>query len=81
MLLDIERERLLLRRDDGREFELPMAPGDGDYPATAPFPAFISICRGEPAENMAPGEVGLRTVELLEAAYRSAAAGTVEEVR
>jgi predicted dehydrogenase len=81
LLLDIERERLVLRREDGQDFELPMAPGDGDYPATAPFPAFVSICRGAPAENLAPGEVGLRTVEVLEAAYRSAAAGTVEEIR
>jgi predicted dehydrogenase len=81
LLLDIERERLVLRREDGQDFELPMAPGDGDYPATAPFPTFISICRGAPAENLAPGEVGLRTVEVLEAAYRSAAAGTVEEIR
>jgi predicted dehydrogenase len=81
LLLDIERERLVLRRDDGQDVELPMAPGDGDYPATAPFPTFIAICRGEPVENMAPGEVGLRTVELLEAAYRSAASGAVEEIR
>ncbi len=81
LLLDIERERLVVRRDDGQAFELAMAPGDGDYPATAPFPTFISICRGEPVENMAPGEVGLRTVELLEAAYRSAATGAVEEIQ
>jgi predicted dehydrogenase len=81
LLLDIERERLLLRREDGQSFEFPMAPGDGDYPATAPYPTFISICRGEQAENPAPGEVGLRTVEVLEAAYRSASSGEVEAIR
>lgn len=80
LLLDIERERLVLRRDDGRDEVVPLQPGDGDYPATAPFPVFVDICRGLPAHNPADGLVGQRTVELLEAAYRSARSGAVEEV-
>lgn len=80
LLLDIERERLVLRRNDGQDAHVPMAPGDGDYPATAPFPVFIDICRGRPAENMAPGEVGLRSAAVLEAAYRSAASGRLEPI-
>jgi predicted dehydrogenase len=81
LLLDIERERLVLRREDGRDEVVPLGPGDGDYPATAPFPVFIDICRGLPAENPAPGEVGRRTVELLEAAYSSARSGAAEAIR
>jgi predicted dehydrogenase len=80
LLLDIERERLVLRRDDGAHQEIPMAPGDGDYPATAPFPVFVAICRGEPVQNDAPGEVGARAVEVLDAAYRSAASGRLEVI-
>jgi len=80
LLLDIERERLLLRRDDGADFSVPMAAGDGDYPAEAPFPVFIAICRGEPALNEMPGAAAARTVEVLDAAYRSARSGRIEEV-
>ncbi len=80
LLLDIERERLVLRRDDGADRELALAHGDGDYPANAPFPVFIEICRGLTPANPASGLVGLRTVELLATAYRSARSGKPEEV-
>jgi predicted dehydrogenase len=80
LLLDIERERLEVRRADGQNTVVPMHPGDGDYPAEAPYPQFIAICRGASAENDAPGEVGMRAVEVLEAAYCSARSGRIEEV-
>jgi hypothetical protein len=57
-----------------------MRPGDGDYPAEAPFPQFIAICRGVSAENDAPGEVGMRAAAVLEAAHHSARSGRVEEI-
>jgi predicted dehydrogenase len=81
LLLDIERERLVVRRDDGADTTVPISAGDGDYPAEAPFPAFIAICRGEPAENEMPGEAAARTVEVLDSAYRSAKSGQVEEIQ
>lgn len=80
LLLDIERERLVLRRDDGAGSDFPMAPGDGDYPAEAPYPLFIAICKGEQVDNPLPAEDAARAVALLEAAYRSARSGVVEEV-
>lgn len=80
LLLDIERERLVLRRDDGADASFPMAPGDGDYPAEAPYPVFIAICKGEPAENPLPPEDAARSVAILETAYRSARSGRLEEV-
>lgn len=80
LLLDIERERLALRRDDGEDQIIAMAPGDGDYPAEAPYPVFLAICRGETVDNPMPGEVGARTVAILDAAYRSARSGQLEEV-
>lgn len=78
LLLDIERERLTLRRDDGADRELPVP--SGDYPAEAPFPVFLAICRGEPVANPLPGAAAVRTIEVLEAAYSSARSGKVEEV-
>lgn len=80
LLLDIERERLELRRNDGQHVVVAMQPGDGDYPAEAPFPEFIAICRGLPFQNGAPGEVGVSTVAVLQAAYRSAQNSQAEEV-
>lgn len=44
------------------------------YPAHLPARNLIEVVLGR-AENQSPGEVGWRTVELLEAAYRSAASG------
>lgn len=80
LLLDIERERLALRREDGADVEVPLAPGDGDYPAEAPYPVFIAICKGEPVESPMPAEAAARAVAVLEAAYRSARSGRLEEI-
>ncbi len=78
LLLDIERERLVVRRNDGADVEVPVP--SGDYPAEAPFPVFIAICRGEQVANPLPGSTAARAIELLEAAYRSARSGAVEEI-
>lgn len=81
LLFDIERERLEVRRYDGGDTIVPMQPGDGDYACVEPVERFADICLGREAENDAPGEVGMRAVEVLDAAYRSARSGRVEEVR
>jgi predicted dehydrogenase len=80
LLLDVERERLVLRRDDGAGVDVPLQPGDGDYPAEIPFPVFLAICRGEAVDNPSSGAVGARTVAVLDTAYRSAQSGKLEEV-
>jgi predicted dehydrogenase len=77
LLLDVERERCEIRRNDGRDTMIPMKPGDGDYPATAPMAAFVDLILGRSAENAMTGKLGLRTVQVLEAAYQSAAANGV----
>ncbi|MDQ0474475.1 Gfo/Idh/MocA family protein [Labrys wisconsinensis] len=81
LLLDIERERLELHRRDGESVTGQIAAGDGAYECVAPVKALVDICRGLPVDNPAPGIVGLRAVEVLDALYRSAASGTMEEVR
>ena len=72
LLLDIERERLEIRREDGRDSLIPMQAGDGDYPASAPWQTFVDLVLGRTDDNPMDAALGVRTVELLEAAYRSA---------
>jgi predicted dehydrogenase len=80
LLLDIERQRLEVRRRDGRDTVVPMAPGEGGYQCEEPIRVLVELCRGEAAENRAPGLVGQRAVEVLDAMYRSAASGRMEAV-
>ena len=78
LLLDIERERLELRRRDGNDRVVPLGPGDGAYECAEPLRVFVDICRGLKPQNPAPGEVGLKAVQVLDAMYRSAASGRME---
>ena len=80
LLLDIERERLELRRRDGRDEVFPLSAGDGAYSCEAPVALLVDVSRGEKAENPADGIVGMRAVEVLDAMYRSAASGRLENV-
>jgi predicted dehydrogenase len=80
LLVDIERERLEVRRQDGRDFALPIDPGDGAYSCDGPPNRFVDLILGRALPNSSSGEVGARSVGLLDAAYRSAASGQVESV-
>ncbi|MGH2460664.1 MAG: Gfo/Idh/MocA family protein [Chloroflexota bacterium] len=80
LLLDCERERLEVRRRDGESFTLPIAPGDGAYTCDGPPNRFVELIQGRSARNNSSGEVAARSVELLEAAYRSAVSGRAEDV-
>ncbi|CAM5763836.1 hypothetical protein LMIY3S_00945 [Labrys miyagiensis] len=80
LLLDIERERLEVRRRDGRDTVVPMAPGEGGYSCEAPLATLVDLCLGRPVANRSPGHTGMRAVEVLDALYRSAASGRMEAV-
>jgi hypothetical protein len=80
LLLDIERERLELRRRDGRDRIAPIKAGDGAYVCEEPVRAFVDLCLDRKTENSAPGLVGQRAVEVLDAMYRSARSGRIEPV-
>ena len=54
-----------------------MTPGEGLYDCVGPIDAVLSAARGEEVVNQSPAELGARTVEALDVAYRSAATGTV----
>jgi predicted dehydrogenase len=78
LLFDVERERLVLRRNDGADLIVPIAPGEGGYDGTLPLRRFIEICAGLSSNNAADAENGARVVETLEALYHSAATGQAE---
>ena len=65
LLLDLERERLELRRRDGRDEVVALKAGDGAYVCDEPVRAFVDLCLGRKTENGAPGLVGQRAVEVL----------------
>jgi predicted dehydrogenase len=80
LLLDIERERLELRRRDGKDEVVALKPGDGAYACDEPLRVLVDLCLGRKTNNSAPGETGMRAVEVLDAMYRSAASGRMETV-
>jgi predicted dehydrogenase len=80
LLLDIERERLEVRRRDQNDTIVPIAPGDGGYACTEPINRLVQICQGTNTDNEAPGRVGMRAVEVLDALYRSFASDKAETV-
>ena len=68
---DLLSGRLVLHPANGQPTELVPA-GDDAYPVQAPVRSLIDVVRGD-AESRTPASVSIATVELLEAAYRSAA--------
>ncbi|MCY3903078.1 MAG: Gfo/Idh/MocA family oxidoreductase [Caldilineaceae bacterium] len=70
--VNIGQESCTIYYEDGSAEELPPLAAGQSYQASAPVDNLVDvIVRGAP--NMSPPETGWRTVELLDAAYRSAA--------
>ncbi|MEQ1768829.1 MAG: Gfo/Idh/MocA family oxidoreductase [Devosia sp.] len=80
LFLDIERGRLELRRRDGNDEVVAVTAEDMGYSCLEPVDRFVAICRGKAVHNPAPGLVGQRAVEVLDALYRSAASGRMEAI-
>ena len=78
LLLDIERERLILRRFDGDDLDVTIPAGDGAYACVEPVHRFVDLCLGKNVENCGDASVGVRSVEVVEAMLRSAKSGRVE---
>ena len=76
LLLDVEpeRERLQIRRFDREDIfvQIEKNGGFGSYSTQESMNRFIDICRGESRRNCGNHEVGLKTVQVLEALYKSA---------
>lgn len=80
LMLDCERTRLDLRRHDGTCEALDLAPDAGAYTCDGPPANFVELVLGKTTVNHSPGEAAMRSVLLVDAAYRSAASGRVERV-
>jgi hypothetical protein len=59
---------------------LDLEPDAGVYDCVGPIDALVDLALGRDVENRSPIELGARTVEILDAAYRSARSGAVEAV-
>jgi len=79
-LYDVERERAELHLHNGQSFIAPFEPGDGSYRCDVPPHQFVELALGLTDENRSSGELALASVEILDAAYRSAASGRDESV-
>ena len=80
LIYDIEHERMEIIRRDGKHVENQMQKGEGAYTCDEPYDQFVSFCLGENIVNDSPATIGRRSVEILDAMYRSAASGQTEEV-
>jgi hypothetical protein len=78
--LDLERARLWLFRGKGEDFGLKLDPSAGLYDFEGPPAALVDLALGRDVENCSPGELGARTVELLEACYKSARSNSLESI-
>lgn len=78
LLVDVERPRLELRRHDGADETIALAADAGAYTCLEPPARLVDICLGRALRNEAPGIVGQRAVEVLDAMYRSIASGRPE---
>jgi predicted dehydrogenase len=80
LMLDCERARLELRRHDGRCEQMDLPADAGAYTCDGPPNNFVDLVLGKTDVNWSPGEAAMRSVLLLDAAYRSAASGQPERV-
>ncbi len=80
LLLDMERARMELRRHDGAHQVAEVEPNAGVYECSGPAHNFADLVLGKTSVNHAPGTAGMRAIEMLDAAYRSATSGKEEAV-
>ncbi len=72
LLLDVERERLEVRRHDSQHIHVDVPNGEGAYSCETPPVRFVELIQGK-GRNESPGDVAARSVELITAMFESAA--------
>jgi len=78
--LDFDREQLVIQEVGAASPIVKTWPGAGAYACDRPVQFFVDLCRGRPGRNLASGEIGRRSSEVLDAMYRSAVSGRLEPV-
>ncbi|MXX93003.1 MAG: Gfo/Idh/MocA family oxidoreductase [Chloroflexi bacterium] len=79
-VLDIDRARLEVQRHDGEHIKIDVGEDAGEYYGGGPPDNFTDILLGKDVPNWAPGWAGMRAIEMIDAAYRSAKSGIAEKV-
>jgi predicted dehydrogenase len=75
------RDNILWRyRGEGDDVRVELGPDGGSYDCIGPIDAVVDAALGRDPANNSPAELGARTVEILDAAYRSADSGVLETV-
>lgn len=80
LVLDLERDLVWLHRAGESSIRVPVEPPGGRYDCEGPPNTLIDLAVGRDVINRSPAELGARTVEILEAAYRSASSGSVATI-
>ena len=65
---------------DGNVYRADLPPGAGTYEPAGPLRTLISVAQGGPVGEESPAELGAKTVELVEASFRSCRSGRAEAV-
>jgi predicted dehydrogenase len=78
--LDLRDNVLWRYRGPDDDVRVPLADDAGLYDCVGPIDALVAAGLGRPFENNSPADLGARTVEILEACYRSARSGALERV-
>jgi predicted dehydrogenase len=73
VLLDVERPRFEIHRNDGTSVSADPAIQPGSYLCVKPLKVFVDLIQGKSVENRSPAWLGKRVVDILEASLRSAA--------
>jgi hypothetical protein len=76
----MEREQVWRYRGPADDVRLDIPADDGRYDCVGPIDTLVDLALGRDVENCSPIEVGARTVEILDATYRSARSGVAERV-
>ncbi len=76
--VDVEREVVRRFRPPHDDVNLEFQPDEGRYDCVGPVDTLIDLALGHEVENCSPLGLGARTVEILDAVYRSARSGVVE---
>ena len=78
--LDLRDNILWRYRGEGDDVRVPLEADAGLYDCIGPIDAVVDAGLGRNPANNSPAELGARTVEILNAAYRSADSGSLEDV-
>ena len=80
LVLDIDRARLEVQRYDKDHIKTDLKTDAGEYYGGGPPENFVDLILGKDDTNYAPGWSGMRAIEMIDAAYRSAKSGQIEKV-